>query len=85
MSSGIAGNVINPFVPGVPVFRAEESIELICDPLPMDQWLSLWQKLDVSTSMTYVVRMVQLDSGTSMPDAERVRQRRFEMSGGTAA
>ena len=81
----IAGNVINPFVPEVPVFRADESVELICDPLPMDQWLSLWQKLDVSSSMTYVVRMVQLDSGTPMPDAGRVRQRRFEMSRGPAS
>jgi hypothetical protein len=44
--------------------------------------LSLWQKLDVSASMTYAVRMVQLDSVRAMPEGERVRQRRFDITGG---
>ena len=33
-------------------------------------------------SMTYVVRMVQIDSDKAMPDAERVRQRTFEIARG---
>lgn len=81
----LPGNLINPFMPGKPVFRAEESIELICDPLPLEQWLALWDRLapTVSASMSYVVRMVQIDSDKPMPDAERVRQRTFEMARGT--
>lgn len=78
----IAGNVINPFLAGDPAFRADESIEIICNPLPFDQWMVLWQKLKVSTSIGYTVRMVQLDSEQPMPDAERVRERRFGFAGG---
>ena len=77
----LPGNLINPFLPGKPVFRADESVELICDPLPLEQWLALLQTLTPKTaaSMSYVVRMVQLDSDKPMPDAERVRQRSFEL------
>lgn len=77
----LAGNEINQFMPE-PVFQPEESVELICDPLPMDQWFSLWDRLKpkVSTSMTYLARMVQLDSERPMPDSERVRQRLFDMT-----
>ena len=77
----LPGNLINPFMPGKPVFRADESVELVCDPLPLEQWLALWATLTpkAAASMTYIVRMVQIDSGKPMPDAERVRQRTFEI------
>jgi hypothetical protein len=83
----LAGNEINAFMPETAVFHADESIELICEPLPLDQWLALWDKLKpkVSTSMTYLVRMVQLDSERPMPDAERVRQRSFDLAKGPAS
>lgn len=78
---GLPGNLINPFMPAKPVFRADESVELVCDPLPPEQWLALWATLTpkAAASMTYVVRMVQIDSDKPMPDAERVRQRNFEI------
>ena len=37
----LAASVINPPMPAPAVFRAEESVELICDPLPLDSWLAL--------------------------------------------
>lgn len=81
----LPGNLINPFLPGNPVFRADESVELICDPLPLEQWLALWATLTpkATASMTYIVRMVQIDSDKLMPDAERVRQRTFDVVRGT--
>ena len=33
----------------------------------------------LGASMTYVVRMVHIDSDKPMPDAERVRQRTFDV------
>jgi hypothetical protein len=77
----LPGNLINPFMPEKPVFRADESVELVCDPLPPEQWLALWATLTpkAGASMTYIVRMVQIDSDKRMPDAERVRQRTFEV------
>ena len=77
----LAGNLINPFMPAKPVFRADESVELICDPLPQEAWLALFDRFApaLSASMTYVVRMVHIDSDKPMPDAERVRQRTFDV------
>ena len=53
----------------------------VVDQLPLEQWLALWATLTpkAAASMTYIVRMVQIDSGKPMPDAERVRQRTFEI------
>ena len=80
----LAGNLINPFMPAESVFRADESVELICDALPQEQWLALFDRFApaLCASMTYVVRMVQIDSDKAMPDAERVRQRTFEIARG---
>ena len=77
----LAGNLINPFMPAKPVFRADESVELICDPLPQEAWLALFDRFApaLGASMTYVVRMVHIDSDKPMPDAERVRQRTFDV------
>ena len=77
----LAGNLINPFMPAKPVFRADESVELICDPLPQEAWLALFDRFApaLSASLTYVVRMVHIDSDKPMPDAERVRQRTFDV------
>ncbi len=82
----LAGNEINQFMPEA-VFQPEESVELICDPLPLDQWFALWDKLKpkVTPSMTYLVRMLQLDSERAMPDSERVRQRQFDITKGPTA
>lgn len=91
----LPGSLINSFVPAAspppplpprPVFRPDESIELICDPLPFEHWMSLLEKFSpaLCASMTYVVRQVQIDSGTLMPDAERVRQRSFDLAKGPA-
>lgn len=77
----LPGSLINPFMPAQPVFRADESIELICDPLPLESWLALADCFApaLSASMTYVVRMVQIDSEKHEPDGERVRQRTFDI------
>lgn len=81
----LAGNEINQFMPEA-VFQPEETIELICDPLPLDQWFSLWDKLKpkATASMTYIARMVHLDSERAMPDSERVRHRLFDMTNNAA-
>ena len=49
-----------------------------------EQWLALFDRFAPAfcASMTYVVRMVQIDSDKAMPDAERVRQRTFEIARG---
>lgn len=80
----LAGNLINPFTLEKPVFRADESVELVSDPLPLEQWLALWATLTAkaAASMTYVVRMVQIDSDKRIPDAEQVRQRAFDIARG---
>lgn len=77
----LSGSVINPFMAAPPAFRADESIELMCDPLPLDAWLALADRFApaIYASMTYVVRLVQIDSDKRDPDADRGRPRGFDV------
>ena len=67
------------------VFRPDEAIELICDPLPLADWISLWDKLRprLQSSATYLARAVLLDSSQELEELSRVRER--ELRAGTLA
>lgn len=60
-----SGPVLNSLQkPRQEVFRPNESVELICDPLALVDFLTLWDKLKPKfpASITYVARMVAVDS-----------------------
>lgn len=60
-----------------PVFAPDEAAELFCDPLPVADYLGLWDKYKPrwQTSLTYGVRMVMLDSALPLAEGERVQVR----------
>jgi hypothetical protein len=55
---------LNHYVAETDTFGPEESAEIICDPLALADYVNVWDKLKpkMPPSMTYVVRMVNLDS-----------------------
>lgn len=57
--------------------RDEEAIEFVCDPLPLTDHFNLWEKLKpaMQSSVTYVARMVLLDSDLDMGDFRDVQTR----------
>lgn len=67
------------------VFHPDESVELFCDPPGLADYLGLWDKYKTrwQTSVTYVARMVLLESDLTLRDEELVRIR--DMRYGTEA
>lgn len=60
-----------------PVFRADETVELYCDPPAIADYLGLWDKYKArwQTSVTYVARMVMLESELTMREEALVQTR----------
>jgi hypothetical protein len=60
-----------------PVFREGEVVDVVCQPLTLAEMVSVWEfnKSAMQLCMTYVARMVSLDSELAMPDAGRVQAR----------
>lgn len=66
---------------GRPVFEPDEMVELSCDPPGIADYLGLWDKYKArwQTSVTYVARMVRLDSELPLRDEGLVQVRRLEV------
>lgn len=64
------------------VFRADETVELVSDPLPFPDFTNLWDKLKprMQPSATYVARMVLIDSDIELREGRPVQTRRLEMA-----
>lgn len=78
----LSADTINAYaqVPAA-VFNAGETVEFIADPLALPDYLSLWDRVKhvFPGGMTYLARMVLLDSEVFEPDAALVREREFRL------
>jgi len=72
---------LNHYVAETDTFGKEEGIEVICDPLPLADYLNVWDKLKTKMppSITYLVRMVTLDSDVLIDDRRLVQTRQFDV------
>ena len=77
----LSGPVINRYAPGGGAFADHETVELIADPLPLADHLALWDRLKAGfqPGMTYVARMVLIDSDQPEPGSRRVAERQFDL------
>jgi hypothetical protein len=82
-NSLLAANELNHSLSrrGQPVFDPEEMVELSCDPPGIADYLGLWDKYKArwQTSVTYVARLVRLDSELAMRDEGRVQVRELHV------
>lgn len=61
-------------------FEPTESVDIICDPLALNDYFTIWDRLrNLPLSITYVLRMVMVDSDIEINDGPLVQTRRFEM------
>lgn len=76
---------LNRYLGDADVFREDEAVELVADPLALADLTSLWDKLkpQYQASMTYVARMVLLDSARELAEGPPVRTRQFDYVKGT--
>ena len=76
----LSGEILNRYTKGAPVvFRPEESVEIIADPLNTADYLGLWDRVKTGfqAGMTYVARMVLIDSIVSEESGRLVTERQF--------
>jgi hypothetical protein len=72
---------LNRFGPdGETVFDPTETVELAYEPLAVQELVAIWEvnKARQQPSLSYVVRMIPIDSDVRLPDAGIVRSRNFE-------
>jgi hypothetical protein len=63
--------ILNRYIDKPDTFRCDEAVEFICDPLSLQDLVSLWDKLKpkYQTSVTYVACMITIDSGSNFRKA----------------
>ncbi|HEY1137840.1 MAG TPA: DUF4255 domain-containing protein [Xanthomonadaceae bacterium] len=77
---------LNHYMPETDTFAPHEGIELVCDPLSLNDYLTLWDRLRprLPASATYTLRMVLIDSDQHVDDGAAVQTRRFDLQGAGA-
>jgi len=72
---------LNHYVSETDTFAPHEGLEIICDPLSLSDYLTLWDRLRprLPASATYALRMVLIDSDVRIPDGSPVQTRQFDM------
>jgi len=76
----LAATHLNHYLSESNIFADSESVDLVNEPLPVADHLALWDRLKrLPPSATYVMRMVLLDSPTTLGEFPLVRQRNVDM------
>ena len=72
---------LNHYLRETDTFAPTEAVELICDPLSLSDYLTLWDRLRprLPASATYTLRVVLLDSDVPVADGPAVQTRRFDV------
>ncbi|MGJ7900931.1 DUF4255 domain-containing protein [Lysobacter sp. 1R34A] len=79
-TSVLSAGHLNHYMPETDTFGAHEGIEVVCDPLSLNDYLTLWDRLRrLPSSATYALRMVLIDSDVHVDDGAAVQSRRFEV------
>ncbi|MGO1003077.1 DUF4255 domain-containing protein [Lysobacter sp. CA196] len=79
-TSVLSAGHLNHYMPETDTFGAQEGIEVVCDPLSLNDYLTLWDRLRrLPSSATYALRMVLIDSDVHVDDGTAVQSRRFDL------
>lgn len=82
----LPSGLLNHFGP-TDVFRDEEAVELVFEPLTLQDFSNIWEPLkpNLQPSATYVARMVSLESTLQIPGLGSVQTRQFDFKEATTA
>ena len=76
----LSSSHLNHYIAEGDTFAPTESLDIICEPLALNDYLTIWDRLrTLPLSATYVVRMVLVDSDVTVEDGPLVQTRRFDM------
>ena len=78
----LPAGLLNHLMPESETFHANETVELVCETLSLQDWTALWDKLkpQIQTSVTYVARMVPIESNIELTGSGLVQTREFKKS-----
>ena len=79
--SVLSAGHLNHYMPETDTFMPNEGVEVICEPLALTDYLTLWDRLRprLPPSATYALRMVLIDSDVHVPDGAPVQTRLLDM------
>jgi hypothetical protein len=82
----LPAGALNQWGPEPTTFGGHETVQLVCDPLSLQDLQLLWDVLkpNVPLIVGYVARLVPIDSEISVIDGPAVQTRTFAMAGGPA-
>ena len=83
----LPAGLLNAFGPEPETFHADEAVELICEPLSLQDMSVIWEQIrpKVGLSAAYVARLVSIESTVSTIEAPEVQTRQFDLAKGPAA
>lgn len=75
----LPAGILHRYINTPDTFRSDEAVEIICDTLSVQDLATLWDKLKpkYQTSVTYVARMITIDSTIKLTEADVVQTRAF--------
>lgn len=76
--------LLNSFGPETAIFRPDEAVELVCEPLSLQEIVNIWDafKPNFQISAAYVARMILIDSLVEEAEGPLVQTRVFAMGKG---
>ena len=78
-AGGLTDGQLNHYLSETDIFDPAESIELVCDPLSVADYITLWSRIEKAPlSINYLVRMTLLDSERELQIAAPTIERVFE-------
>jgi hypothetical protein len=80
----LPAGLLNHHGPEHDTFDPAETVELICEPLTLDDMGNIWEafKTNLQLSAAYVARMIAIDSEIPLPDAQVVQTRALNATRG---
>jgi hypothetical protein len=78
----LPASLLNHFGPERDTFHSDEAVELIFEPLSLQDTSNVWEPLkpNIQPSATYVARMIAIESSVELTDASPVQAREFDFA-----
>jgi hypothetical protein len=83
----LPASLLNHYAPETEAFRAPETVELICEPVSVQDMMNILDPVDLNQqlSVTYVARMISIESTVPVEEGAPVQTRVFDYAKGPEA
>jgi len=76
----LSSSHLNHYIAETDTFSTNEGVDIICEPLSLNDYFTIWDRLrTLPLSITYVLRVVLVDSKVEINEGPLVQTRSFDM------